>query len=149
IGILPGFHGVSVHDGWKPYRAYTACRHALCNVHHLRELTFLEEEYQQDWAGELKALLRQMRTAAEQARAQGRAHLPGAQHAPFLARYRELLAAGLAANPPPAHQQRQPGQRGRLAQSPARNLLERLLLGQTEVLAFLDDLAIPFDNNQA
>src|SRR5262249_49680633 len=44
---------------------------------------------------------------------------------------------------------RRPGQRGRLAQSPARNLLERLLLDQEAVLAFLDDLAIPFDNNQA
>jgi len=45
IGILPTFQGVSVHDGWGSYRAYTACRHALCTVHHLRELTFLEEQY--------------------------------------------------------------------------------------------------------
>ncbi len=29
------------------------------------------------------------------------------------------------------------------------NLLERLWLGQDEVLAFLDDFAIPFDSNQA
>lgn len=36
IGILPGFHGVSVHDGWKPYWAHMNCRHALCNIHHLR-----------------------------------------------------------------------------------------------------------------
>jgi transposase len=34
-------------------------------------------------------------------------------------------------------------------QSPARNLLERLLFQQDQVLAFLDDFAIPFDNNQA
>jgi transposase len=149
IGILPDFGGVSVHDGWVGYRAYTHCRHALCNVHHLRELTFLEEEYHQAWAGELKALLRQMRTATEQARAQGQRQLPLAQRIPLLARYRELLAAGLAANPPPPAPQRLPGQRGRLPQSPARNLLERFLLGQEEVLAFLDDLAIPFDNNQA
>ncbi len=27
IGILPEFTGVSVHDGWKPYRAYQRCRH--------------------------------------------------------------------------------------------------------------------------
>lgn len=47
IGILPNFRGVSVHDGWKPYRAQRDCRHALCNIHHLRELTFLEEQYGQ------------------------------------------------------------------------------------------------------
>jgi hypothetical protein len=41
-GILPRFTGVSVHDGWGSYRAYTACRHALCNVHHLRKLTSLQ-----------------------------------------------------------------------------------------------------------
>jgi transposase len=63
IGILPRFTGVSVHDGWKPYRHYTQCRHALCNIHHLRELTFLEEAYQQAWAKDLKALLLEMKTA--------------------------------------------------------------------------------------
>ena len=47
VGILPDFMGVSVHDGWKPYHRYTRCRHALCNIHHLRELTYLEEQYQQ------------------------------------------------------------------------------------------------------
>ena len=44
---------------------------------------------------------------------------------------------------------RRPRQRGRVKQTPARNLLERLWLGQEQVLAFLDDLTIPFDNNQA
>jgi transposase len=34
-------------------------------------------------------------------------------------------------------------------QTPAQNLLERLWLGQEQVLAFLHDLTIPFDNNQA
>jgi transposase len=41
IGILPAYRGVSVHDGWKPYRAHMNCRHALCSVHHLRELILL------------------------------------------------------------------------------------------------------------
>jgi transposase len=146
IGILPDYTGVSVHDGWKPYRAQTRCRHALCNIHHLRELTFLEEQFQQAWAKELKDLLRAMHAAAAHTRAQGRDRLPAAQREPLLARYQALLAAGLAANPPPA---RQRGHRGRVKQSPARNLLERLYLHQEQVLAFLDDLTIPFDNNQA
>jgi transposase len=144
--ILPAFTGVSVHDGWKPYWRYTRCRHALCNIHHLRELTFLEERYRQTWAKELKALLREMKATVEQARATGLRSLPTAVRAALVTRYRALLAMGHAANPPP---ERRPHQRGRVKQSPARNLLERLWLGQDEVLAFLDDFAVPFDNNQA
>ncbi|MGZ3680471.1 MAG: IS66 family transposase [Ktedonobacterales bacterium] len=147
IGILPSYRGVSVHDGWAAYRANAACRHALCNIHHLRELTFLEEQYQQGWAKELKQLLLEMKAAVDQARAQ---HLPGLsvdQRDGFVGRYEALLAAGLAANPPP--QQSGPRGRGRRKQTPARNLLERFWLGKHHVLAFLDDLTIPFDNNQA
>ena len=146
IGILPHFTGVSVHDGWKPYRRYTHCRHALCNIHHLRELTFLEEAYDQAWAKELKGALLELKTAVEAARLRGDERLSAAERSAFLARYEELLAAGLAANPPP---ERQPRRRGRVKQSPARNLLERLWMGQDEVLAFLGDCTVPFDNNQA
>jgi transposase len=146
IGILPTYRGVSVHDGWKPYRRYSACRHALCNIHHLRELTFLEEAYDQAWAKDLKGALLEMKTAVEAARLRGDERLGEVERSAFLTRYEALLAAGLAANPPP---QRRSGQRGRLKQSPALNLLERLSFGQQEVLAFLDDFAIPFDNNQA
>ena len=87
IGILPTYQGVSVHDGWGSYRLYTACRHALCNVHHLRELTFLEEQYQQAWATEMKALLREMKAATDFARRGGHVRLPPAERADFLARY--------------------------------------------------------------
>lgn len=150
VGILPDYRGVSVHDGladgWKPYQAQTTCRHALCNVHHLRELTFVEEQYEQPWAKGLKALLLAMRAATEQARAHGQTRLATPQRDTLVARYEQLLALGLAANPPPP---RRPRQRGRVKQSPVRNLLERLWLGQAQVLAFLDDLTIPFDNNQA
>ncbi|MBL8235755.1 MAG: transposase, partial [Bryobacterales bacterium] len=46
LGILPGFLGTLIHDGWKPYRDLL-CKHGLCNAHHLRELTYLFEELQQ------------------------------------------------------------------------------------------------------
>ena len=148
IGILHDFEGVSVHDGWAPYRSHTQCRHALCNVHHLRELTFLEEQYQQTWAAEMKTLLREMKAATNHARTRGGVCLPPAERMDFLARYHTLLATGLAANPSPTGERRA-GQRGRVAQSHVRNLLERLLLQQDQVLAFLNDLSIPFDNNEA
>lgn len=147
LGILPGYTGVSVHDGWTSYRHYTTGRHALCNAHHLRELTFVEEELHQPWAGQLKGLLRQMHAAVEYARAAGATQREPAARDRFLARYEALLADGVAQNPqppPPA-----PRRRGRRKQSPVRNLLDRLWAFEHEVLAFLADFAIPFDNNQA
>jgi transposase len=66
IGMLKSFAGVSVHDGWRSYWQ-SACVHAVCNVHHLRELTFLHEEQQQDWAGGMKTLLLDIKAAVEQA----------------------------------------------------------------------------------
>src|SRR5258707_9940520 len=146
MGILPDYTGVSVHDGFPTYRRYTRCRHALCNIHHLRELTCLEEQYHQAWATELKALLREMKAATEQARAEGLSALPATTHAAFLTRYQALLAAGHAANPPP---EQRPRQRARVKQTPARSLLDRLSLCQEEVLAFLRHLGIPVDTNQA
>jgi transposase len=146
ISILPNFAGVSVHDRWAPYRRHTTCRDALCNIHHLRELTFLDEQYQQAWAKDLKGLLLEMKAATEQARALRDTTLPAALRQTFVARYHALLAAGLAANPPPDRSGRR---RGRIKQPPARNLLERLYFDQEAVLAFLGDLTIPFDNNQA
>jgi transposase len=151
IGILPGYTGVSVHDGWTSYRHYTACRHALCNAHHLRELTFVQEELHQEWAGHLKALLREMRTAVEQARASGASQLDRLIRDGFVARYEALLGDGLARNPqpPPPAQEDGKRRRGRPKQSPVRNLLDRLWTFEDEVLLFLDDFAVPFDNNQA
>jgi transposase len=147
IGILPGYRGVSVHDGWTSYRHFQTGRHALCNAHHLRELTFVEEELQQAWAGQLKHLLREMRTAVEQARAAGAAQLQRALRDDFIARYEALLGQGLAQNPlpPPSGKPR----RGRRKQSPVRNLLDRLWTYEHEALLFLDDFSVPFDNNQA
>jgi transposase len=147
IGILPGYHGVSVHDGWTSYRHFHTARHALCNAHHLRELTFVEEELQQAWAGQLKALLREMRTSVELARLAGATRLEPPVRDDFITRYEALLGDGLAQNPlpPPLGTPR----RGRRKQSPVRNLLDRLWTYEHEALRFLDDFAVPFDNNQA
>ena len=54
--ILPHFTGRAVHDGWGSYSHYR-CGHALCNAHHLRELTALYEQDTQEWAQQMRTLL--------------------------------------------------------------------------------------------
>ncbi|HEX6122137.1 MAG TPA: IS66 family transposase [Ktedonobacterales bacterium] len=158
IGILPGYTGTSMHDGWTSYRHYRTCRHALCNAHHLRELTFVAEELHQPWAGKLKLLLREMHRAVDQARSAGATHLDRVVRHDFIARYEALLGQGLAQNPQPPPPEPTLGGpdgkqgmrgRGRRKQSPVRNLLDRLWRYEDEALRFLDDFAVPFDNNQA
>lgn len=145
IGILPGFGGISVHDGWRAYFHY-ACQHALCGVHLLRELTYLAEEQGLAWASDLIALLLDMKAATEQARADGLACLHPLEVADWQAQFCALVTAADASTP---YAQAPPGHKGRVKQSAARNLLDRLLAEQEAVLAFLHRLAVPFDNNQA
>ncbi len=151
IGIAPQFRGTSVHDGWKSYQGY-AFTQAWCNVHHLRELTCVEEDLKQPWAGKMQELLLDMKAEVERAKALGQHALDVLVLAGLLRRYEEILAEGYLANPPPRapskseQSQRKPG---RPKQSPARNLLDRLSGGKWAVLRFLLDFAVPFDNNQA
>jgi hypothetical protein len=41
VRILSILQGYAIHDGWQSYFRYPV-RHGLCNVHHLRQLQFLE-----------------------------------------------------------------------------------------------------------
>jgi len=63
-------------------------------------------------------------------------------------RYDTILieAEAEAGNPP---RPRRPGTRGRVKQFPACNLIRRLREHRNEVLHFLTDRRVPFDNNQA
>ena len=151
IGIAPQFRGTSVHDALKSYQGYSFTQ-AWCNVHHLRELTFVEEELKQPWARQMKDLLLAMKAEVERAKAACQRELEVEVLAPLLHRYDELLTEGYLANPPPsAPRKSEQGKRtpGRPKQSPARNLLDRLSQGKWAVLRFLHDFAVPFDNNQA
>jgi transposase len=150
IGILPGFTGTATHDAWAPYFTYDGCTHALCNAHLLRELVYLHEQHHQARADELATLLVTGKDLVDTARAAGQEHLPVSTRATLDAHYDHLLAQGRAANPLPAPPpEGTPPRRGKRKQTKARNLLDRLVTHRHEVLAFLDDFAVPFDNNQA
>jgi transposase len=148
INILPRFQGRAVHDDLASYFQYEVA-HALCNAHHLRTLLFLLERYPQKWVQDLIELLSKIKEKVDATKRKAETGLSVRQANAFSKAYDELVKKGLRANPPSKKNSRQPGQRGRLKQSPARNLLLRLREHKEAVLAFMYDSNVPFDNNQA
>ena len=142
MGILPNFIGTAVHDHFKSYFTYN-CLHALCNAHHLRELVFVYEEYDQKWAKKMIDLLLEIKKATERTKNK---KLNTELIIEFEKKYNRILNAGLKANPPPEAPKEK--KRGRTKKSKTRNLLERLKDFIDSVLAFMYNLKVPFDNNQ-
>lgn len=147
IGLLPMYKGTAIHDAWQAYFPYTNCSHALCNAHILRELTFLYEHEQQDWAKSVHDLLIEMKRTKEGYESLGIS--PSEQEIASLeTRFDDLIVEGCEKNPvqfSPETLKR----KGSKKQSPSRNLLDRLQLHRDKVLRFFRETAIPFDNNQA
>ena len=133
MGILQNYSGWLVHDFWPAYFKLI-CKHAMCNQHIVRELTYFEEKY--SWAGRMKALL-----------------LHGCENpldytfTQWQQAYSKLLEEGYTQIDFKPEKNRK--QRGRCAKPKELNLLDRLNKHQNSVLAFLQKSDVPFTNNQA
>ena len=112
----------------------------------LRELQFVLDQYEQDWAKAMAQLLLDIKAEVESAPTE-RMSLPAERLTYYEAEYDRLITAGLEANPPPAKPP--PKKRGRPKQSSPKNLLDRLQQYKPQVLAFMYDYRVPFDNNLA
>jgi transposase len=151
IGILPQFKGTLVRDGWASYQWYEQCRHSLCNAHLLRDLVFVEESNpdQKVWTTPLAKLLLKMKEAVAEAKANDEARLTQQRESDLLRLYDKLVKRAARLNPP---------QRTSTAEGVARKskpvpqptpgrLINRLQRRRDEVLRFISDISVPFDNN--
>ncbi len=146
IGILPDFLGTAVHDHWKSYFSFPS-KHGLCNSHHLRELTYIDERYQQSWANNMAKLLCEIKNKVAVEKTH-RNCLDDKTLKDYQDRYEKILDAAEKANPPPQPKTKK-RKRGRPKQTEPKNLLDRMRDYARETLAFMYDFDVPFDNNLA
>jgi transposase len=145
MGVLADFTGTLVHDFWKSYNDYN-CKHALCNVHHLRDLTFCEEVLGCSWAKDTKQFLLDLHEKVKATKQAGGEQLNKGQWQYWRRKFERLLEEGNAKYPPP---EKVEGRRGVVAKSKPHNLLERFSNYDNEILGFAKNFNIPFGNNQA
>ena len=152
IGLLPQYQGVVVHDGFAAYDQYRQCQHGLCNAHILRDLNYVIETSKPDWAQEMKQLLLDIKAAVCNANEVGQKRIAVCRKNEFLHKYDRIVAeAGKLYQP----LQRKKGRtkKPKEIESPivgaARKLVNRLGAKRDEILRFMTDFRVPFDNNQA
>ena len=146
IGILPNRKGKIVHDNWGTYFLYTNCGHGLCNAHHLRELTWFEEEENAIWAVEMKKLLLGAKKQVEHAQVEGKKELEAEKLQEIEKQYQAIIDKGIKGIPIP---QIQIKKRGKPKKPKQLNFLERFVKHKLSVLDFMYDFNVPFDNNLA
>ena len=144
MGLWQNFKGTLIHDCWSTYFSYN-CKHGLCNEHLVRELLYLHEEMEQNWAKKIIDLLYEMKKSVDAHKENG-TWLNKKEVLSFKRRYKIWITKGNNENPFIASLK---AKRGRPKRSKAQNLLNRLTLYQDYFLAFIDNPSIPFTNNQA
>lgn len=146
MGVLPFYKGRLMHDFWKPYNEFE-CDHSLCNVHHLRDLTFCHEIEKSSWAGNTKQLLSDLHEKVMIAKKDVRAtSLSKGQLKYWSRKYDDLMQEGLRMHPIP---QKLKGKRGVVKKSKTQNMLERFINCKEQILTFTKDFLVPFGNNLA
>jgi transposase len=140
-GVLPGYAGTIVRDGYKEYEHLTGALHAWCGAHGLRDLAGLYrfDPDGQVWARSMADLLIDANAAATAARGAGQARLSDAGLSHIRSWYRGAVAKGIADNAGKTSQMAKDGLR----------LARRFRDHEDMILRFATDLAVGFTSNQA
>jgi transposase len=145
MSVLPVYEGTLMHDFWKSYNEFE-CGHALCNVHHLRDLTFCHEIEKSSWAGHAKQMLLDLHAKVMIAKDAGETSLSKGQLHYWRKKYDDLMNEGLRMHPLPGKQK---GKRGVVKKSKTQNMIARFVEYKDQILTFAKNFLIPFGNNIA
>jgi transposase len=140
FGIIPFFTGVLIHDCWHVYFTFKMCLHSLCNAHHIRELRNLAENLNIEWAAKMMKFLYTVHKMVQESGGK----LSDLEQQLVRECYKNLIDRAELETP---EETKIPGKRGRQKRSTARNLLERLIKYEDEILRFMTDVNVPFTNN--
>jgi transposase len=147
-GMLGACTGTAVPDHGQPYGKDDACPQALGHAHHLRARRLIDTPDQPSWAQDMAERLLAIKAAGPATPEPAMSLAPPELEA-CEKRDDAVGPSGFEANPasvsPPAGEGRK---RGRPQPPPAVHWLSRLRDFKGEVLAFMSDVRVPFDNNQ-
>lgn len=119
----------------------------------LRELVYVGEGWpkQQEWSGGLIKLLLEMKEEVERARQTGQRQLSQESEQSFIAKYEKLVEQAIKMNTETGFKQEKEASEQEQSvkgwpRDPTAGLLRRLDERREEVLRFMTDLEVPFDN---
>jgi len=141
MAILPDFTGVLVHDRFRSYFGNWKFRHGLCNAHILRELIYFEEQGDKPWATEIKKLLlkaKEKKDAGVAIKKQYKTRVGNS--------YRKIVRGELQKE---KYKVKPSNAKGRSKKSEDHNFLIALNKYWREILLYIEEEDVPFDNNLA
>ena len=145
--VLPHARGIIVHDCWSSYWKYQDVTHAICCAHLLRELNgVIENHPEQTWAPKFRKLLLDMKKVRDKALRADKTEVSYYYHHKFDKEYDDIIKTAYEENPLP---ETTANKRGRKKKSKVLNLICRLDNYKGAVCLFINNLSVPFDNNQA
>jgi len=138
MGLLPNYEGILVHDFWKSYFKFPST-HAMCNAHLLRECQGILDNHGGTWAGDMKNFLSLTWHKVKQKRKQEE-KLKEDEVEEIFEKYDKIVKDGQEALGEILKCQ---------VRTAAKNLLIRFADYKADILRFVVDDRVPFDNNQA
>ncbi len=131
IGLLTLYKGTLIHDRFSSYFGYD-CDHSLCNAHILRDLIYVEEAFNANWAKQIRSLLINAKQTKEK-----NPNLKASYYSKVFKTYVNLIRPIIK------------NYNKTFKKTDEQRLAFALEKHKYKILKFIKDPNVPFDNNQA